>query len=1233
MKIIKKLFFKIFIYILFVSYAYSDGLKITSFDDNSLTIDFANLEYEENDILTNEVKYNFIDIKEAQYLDIEGSPKLPYIETILGVPEDTEVEIEIINNNSKKLCNYNFYPSPHKIEAKTITGLNYIKEEFFKNESFYQQNKFYPEKIVEISKSFYLRDQKVVNIKFYPVQYNGAIKEVNLFEKIQARVSFKKTPFLKEFSIPKKDPFFEPVYKNTILNYDQSLKWRTGKKFGLMTQKMKDSENPLLKFKIEKSGLYKITYNDFKGAMPLGTEINKIKMYNNVYSMKNFNPVPEIPYFYSLPEKILSEYDNKENPNSEKCITSEPLKEINIYIYDENKNNKIDIQDYILFYGLGTEWFDYIEGKYYDHPYAKENFYWLSYKGEIRNLIEEIDGSILGNEEEIGETFESKIHFQKEKNNISDGIDSSDKSPFNIYWKTFVKEANFPFCLPFVDEKKEASILFSLTPITNIKCNINDKEIILSSNSGFMKGTIPINFLTTENNLVLKSNESKNIYCRYFEVEFAQKYEANDNILYFMNPNNKKNGIYKFLLKKFTFSQIEIFDITNPEKIKKIVNFKYNNGQVEFKDIFNNEKKAYIAIGFDKIISSDLCGTRDIGTEKILSKNKVDYLIITHPVFINELQRLKKHRETNPLIFEGIEENNPNVMIVSIFDIYDYFSYGLVDPVAIRNFLQYTLNFWDQTHKPAYVLLVGNCGYDFKGKNSEWNIIPSFYNFDKIENIVFYRVNLTDRWFVCFSDNFVPQMNIGRFCVQNPDELKKVIDKIEIFEKQKDFSEQRKRILLIGDDDEKPGKTISVEKEFWEDLENISNGYNDKKKKYIPLEYKTTKIYLKDYLKVWVGTNLLSLEVKNEIIQQINRGHLMAIYAGHGSPGQMADEDAFNTSMSTINALSNNSFPIFLTMTCGNGAVDNLHPQNSGNNWVLAKDMVKSEKKGAIAFLATTRNSYHSNNINFGKNFLTSFFYENKLGNEAKLIGKRTLGSAFTTAVINSNLSISNDFILSGDPGLIIGDLNAPLIKVFIDEVLFENMDYLPSNAHNLKIEAIDESGIKEIKIIDDGSINYYHSYVAPYPLQINLEPEKLPNQAYPLFMKNKDYNIIIEVIDVEGNKGIFTLQIATKFEIKNLINYPNPFKDNTTITYFISQIPDKVVCKIYTISGRLVQELENKTVCKSGYNTIFWDGKDIDGIKIGNGVYLYKIEAVKDDKTITSEIEKIVVLRQYTAP
>ena len=94
-------------------------------------------------------------------------------------------------------------------------------------------------------------------------------------------------------------------------------------------------------------------------------------------------------------------------------------------------------------------------------------------------------------------------------------------------------------------------------------------------------------------------------------------------------------------------------------------------------------------------------------------------------------------------------------------------------------------------------------------------------------------------------------------------------------------------------------------------------------------------------------------------------------------------------------------------------------------------------------------------------------------------------------------------------------------------------------------------------------------------------------------------------------------------------INYPNPFAQNTTISYVLTGATDDYTqIKIYTVSGRLIRTLRDNERTTVNYRTQQWDGRDEQGEEVANGVYFAKIIAKQGDETI-EEVVKLAKVRK----
>ncbi len=92
----------------------------------------------------------------------------------------------------------------------------------------------------------------------------------------------------------------------------------------------------------------------------------------------------------------------------------------------------------------------------------------------------------------------------------------------------------------------------------------------------------------------------------------------------------------------------------------------------------------------------------------------------------------------------------------------------------------------------------------------------------------------------------------------------------------------------------------------------------------------------------------------------------------------------------------------------------------------------------------------------------------------------------------------------------------------------------------------------------------------------------------------------------VSVNDDIENASIPDNYVLEQ--NYPNPFNPQTNITYSIPE-PAFVKLCVYNINGTLVKTLFEGNQSTGRYQTV-WDGENSSGMKVGSGVYFYRIQA-----------------------
>lgn len=124
-------------------------------------------------------------------------------------------------------------------------------------------------------------------------------------------------------------------------------------------------------------------------------------------------------------------------------------------------------------------------------------------------------------------------------------------------------------------------------------------------------------------------------------------------------------------------------------------------------------------------------------------------------------------------------------------------------------------------------------------------------------------------------------------------------------------------------------------------------------------------------------------------------------------------------------------------------------------------------------------------------------------------------------------------------------------------------------------------------------------------------------------------HKLEVQVEDASGNKSgaepyAINFEVINKSTITHFYPYPNPFSSSVRFIFTLtgSNIPDEILIRIMTVSGRVVREITQDELgpLRIGNNETeyAWDGRDEFGDQLANGVYLYKVYL----KTLGNQIE-----------
>lgn len=144
------------------------------------------------------------------------------------------------------------------------------------------------------------------------------------------------------------------------------------------------------------------------------------------------------------------------------------------------------------------------------------------------------------------------------------------------------------------------------------------------------------------------------------------------------------------------------------------------------------------------------------------------------------------------------------------------------------------------------------------------------------------------------------------------------------------------------------------------------------------------------------------------------------------------------------------------------------------------------------------------------------------------------------------------------------------------------------------------------------GTVRYLFKGLAPGPHSVTLK-------AWDTFNNSAEKTLDFVV----ANSGGLALD--------HVLNYPNPFANNTTFHFDHNRAGDDldVQVQIFTVAGRLIRTLNVQAPgAQSHVGDLVWNGRDEYGDVLARGVYVYKVNVRSTrDGAHTSKYEKLVIL------
>ncbi|MEX0986924.1 MAG: type IX secretion system sortase PorU [Bacteroidales bacterium] len=905
-----------------------------------------------------------------------------------------------------------------------------------------------------------------------------------VFEKKQPMLQLQVTPFFitSDDKVARVESFTLHIGTSEAIGKLKSLKK------GEFTASSILASNDWYKIAVKKSGMHKLTYEKLLEA---GLE--------NPAMVKIFGTgAIQLPEDYSK-----GAYDD--------------LSEIPVYM-NKGSDQLFGPGDYILFYARGPVTWNYnISADFYSqelHDYAENGYYFIT--DDLGSASAPAETKLSNNPPaQVVSTFDLLAFHEDETFNLLHSgrewygdkfeITLSRAYPFNL--KNLVTTESLKIRVTAAGRSEEPSA-FSIKANNSTLGTLSFNTVNLSSyTSTFAVESNKVFQYNATQEVVtvqleyLKPNNNSIAWLNHITLNGRAKLDLSANEIVFRDSRSVYFGsVTEFQLKN-AGPNTRIWEITEPGNPGNISHDL--SGNTASFVLETDTLREFIAFntggdypepqvqgkGLGKVENQNLHGT-----------TPPEMLIIYAEAFEEQAKRLADHRRNH---------DDLTVLTVPQGNIFNEFSSGTPDAVAIRNYLKMYYDNYPQEQMTQYLLLFGDGSYDNRDTASaNPNLILTYQS---VNSLVPTSSYVSDDFYGLLDTgeklyDGMLDIGIGRLPVSTQDEAELLTDKIIAYDQVETLGEWRNYITLIGDDEDgnihmRQANNLATL------IETNYPGYN------------INKIYMDAYPQITTPTGDLYPDVTRAINDQMNRGALIVNYTGHGGVTGLAHEKILD--VNNIKSWNNKGrYPLFMTATCEFSRYD----EYTGSSEVTSagEDVLLNASGGGIALFTTTRLVYSGPNYVLNEKFFDIVFQKKPDG------ACYRLGDIIKYSKNNAGAGINKrNFTLLGDPAI---SLSFPEHVVITDSVNSVSADMYKDTISALDFVTI--SG--HIESQDGALLDNFNGVVTPIVFDKMSNVKSLANDGgTPFEFRNRTNRLYKGNATVQDGRFTFSFYVPKDISYK----------------------------------------------------------------------------------------------------
>ncbi len=991
-----------------------------------------------------------------------GRPELPFRTLLVAVPDGYRIRVTVESEEHIDI------PGPPVLPAgrDTIVGPENIPLLLpFVDDRFYRTGRWYPPEPVSTGELTRFRHQRVAPVLVRTFQTVPSTGLLRVYEKTVVRVRFERDR-TKEIGArvteaAGADPFWEDLYRNTIVNYEHAKQYRTRPaRTGTGDGRSRKSAGAEYRIRVGESGLYRIDRDELTAA-----------------GMTDDPAAADI----TLSRRGFSEslFDEGGFPFTETLL---PL-----LVEDADGDGLFESGDAIFAWLPGFRE-DRMERDYQDR-FDTETAYFLGAGGGNPPLAER--GAWRGWEGLTPlHSFPDSVRWEVDATyDIGPVQDTTD---LYFAYSKLHGSAETEIDLPPPD--RNGTFRTKGMTVSTLSSSTYHRYVLVHSASGdtvfneVVSGARPAlrkNVETFPSSLLAAGTNQFNYYgsrgnspdntsttgaggfLDWYEIHASFLYEAVDDYLRFSTGGEK--GRVQIEAERFTGGEILLFDITEPcAPVRLTPDSVRSAGDTLFTVVLQDTVDAD-SVPVRSYVAATRESARRLGEGKItaaeaapLASEEGDYVIIAWDDFLSAVEPLAVHRES-----EGMR-----VVRAPISAVYDRFQGGVKDPRAIRRYLRYAFERWETP--PAYVLLVGDGYEDYKdaaanGEETEFDFLTAYPIWERHIQSGGDHWTASDAWYVLLDgdQDYLPEMLIGRFPAGSTDEARAMAEKTVLYETGRLDEAWRRRALFVADD----AWTYSygpIRNAHQTQFENGSKNLAARVTGQSTVRADTASFWLSTWTDIFHsacpygdGGNpneadllcVLDLVRRPEqpeegitaiLFDRLNEGAFLVNFQGHGSRSSLTHELVLVEGMSYrgwyAHDITERTEPgrppyIFVGYGCAISEFDRF--KTFGDD-AVGETMALFEEGGAVLTYGSTTIEYMGTNLSLNDYILNRFYpVPGETGRTARSGAGRTVGALLTAgmadyAAANHGWETARQYTILGDPALRVGPY-APDLALTVD--------------------------------------------------------------------------------------------------------------------------------------------------------------------------------------------------------